>query len=272
MDSLFKHLRNLINTIGWDGNWYIAAINDNGLKIGASQNSEGKIPLNSQTWAILSEVADEERAQQILKIIDEQLDTPYGPLMFTPTYTEYNHGIGRVTAFAPGTKENAAVFSHACAFKIVADCMMKRGNKAYNTFNKILPMNQVKAQNPDHYKAEPYVFAEYVIGPKHPTDFGRGEFTWNTGTTPWMLIAATQWMLGIRPTFAGLEIDPCLPEHWTQCYLKRPFRGATYEITIKNPDHVQSGVKKVIVDEKEIRGTIINPHCDGKVHTVKVIM
>lgn len=272
MDSLYNLMSKKINSIGWDGNWYIAAINDNGLKIGSDKNNQGKIPLNSQTWAILGGVANEQRAHNILKIIDEQLDTPYGPHLFTPTYTEFNPGIGRVTAFAPGTKENAAVFSHACAFKIVADCMMKRGNKAYETLAKILPMHSLKAIDPDHYKAEPYVFAEYVIGPKHPTDFGRGEFTWNTGTTPWMFVAVTAWILGVRPTFVGLEIDPCLPEQWTHCYMKRPFRGAIYNISIENPNHVQSGVKKIIVDEKEIHGRVIKSFSDGKVHKVKVIM
>ncbi|MCD6441482.1 MAG: glycosyl transferase, partial [Candidatus Marinimicrobia bacterium] len=187
-------------------------------------------------------------------------------------YTKFNNGIGRVSAFAPGTKENSAVFSHACAFKIVADCMMKRGNSAYETFIKVLPTYSLKAKNMSHYKAEPYVFAEYVVGPNHPENFGRGEFTWNTGTTTWMFIAATAWILGVRPNFRGLEIDPCLPEQWTHCHIKRAFRGAFYEISINKSDHTQSGGKRIIVDNKEIKTRIIKPHRDGKVHKVEVIM
>lgn len=272
MHSRYRLMSDIINSTGWDGNWYLAAINDDGVKIGSHESIEGRIPLNSQTWAILSGVANEKRARNILNIIDKQLDTSFGPCLFTPVYTKFNNGIGRVSAFAPGTKENSAVFSHACAFKIVADCMMKRGNSAYETFIKVLPTYSLKAKNMSHYKAEPYVFAEYVVGPNHPENFGRGEFTWNTGTTTWMFIAATAWILGVRPNFRGLEIDPCLPEQWTHCHIKRAFRGAFYEISINKSDHTQSGGKRIIVDNKEIKTRIIKPHRDGKVHKVEVIM
>jgi len=271
MDEKYRELKEIINDEGWDGNWYIAAYNDEGMKIGSDRNKEGKVPLNSQTWAILSDIVPESRMKKILEKIDKYLDTPYGPALFLPSYTAFNPGIGRVTAFAAGTKENAAVFSHACAFKIVSDCTINRGNEAYETYKKLLPMNTVKE---DHtmYKVEPYVWAEYIIGPGSKYRFGEGAFTWNTGTAPWMFIAATEWMLGARREFEGLLIDPCLPSKWKQCWIRRPFRGAVYEITVKNPKGVQSGVKKIIVDGKEHKSNIIKPHKDGRVHKVEVLM
>jgi len=272
MSGIYNELSGIINTAGWDGNWYLAAFNDEGYKIGSNENEEGKVPLNSQTWAILSEVAkDKGRLKKILDKIDNYLDTAYGPALFLPSYTKFNPGIGRVTAFAEGTKENAAVFSHACAFKIVSDCFIKRGDKAYETFSKLMPMNTAKG-NHDKYKVEPFVWAEYVIGPGSTYRFGEGAFTWNTGTSPWMFTAATEWILGCRREFEGLLIDPCLPKKWKECFIRRPFRGSIYEVCIKNPEGVEWGAKEILLDGKKLKGNLIKPHKDGKVHKVEVLM
>lgn len=271
MKKIYDELYEIINKIGWDGSWYLAAFNDEGRKIGSNANEEGKVPLNSQTWAILAGIATSARLPKILDKIDNYLDTDYGPALFLPSYTSYNPGIGRVTAFAEGTKENAAVFSHACAFKIVSDCAIKRGEKAYNTFKKLMPMSKAKEDH-DRYKVEPYVWAEYVIGPGSKYRFGEGAFTWNTGTAPWMFTAATEWMLGARREFNGLLIDPCLPKEWKECFIRRPFRGAVYEITIKNPDGVEAGISRITLDGKEISTNLIAPHSDGNVHKIEVVM
>ena len=271
MKKIYDELNEIINKLGWDGNWYLAAFNDEGRKIGSNANEEGKVPLNSQTWAILSGIVTNDRLPKILEKIDNYLDTDYGPALFLPSYTKFDPGIGRVTAFAEGTKENAAVFSHACAFKIVADCAIKRAGQAYDTFKKLMPMSKAKEDH-DKYKVEPYVWAEYIVGPGSKTRFGEGAFTWNTGTTPWMFTAATEWILGARRELKGLLIDPCIPKEWKECFIRRPFRGAVYEITIKNSDNVESGVGKIILDGKEVKANLISPHGDGKVHKVEVIM
>lgn len=271
MQAKYNELKEVINRYGWDGKWYLAAYNDDGMKIGSNENKEGKVPLNSQTWAILSGIAPKDRLKTILDKIDNYLDTPYGPALFLPSYTFFNPGIGRVTAFAEGTKENAAVFSHACAFKIVADCTIKRCNKAYETYRKLLPMNATK-QDHSKYKVEPYVWAEYIIGPGSKYKFGEGAFTWNTGTSSWMFIAATEWIIGVRRELEGLLIDPCIPSKWKECWIRRPFRGAIYEITIKNPKGRQCRVKEITVDGKAHPSNIIKPHKDGRVHKVEVLM
>ena len=271
MRQMYQELARVINAIGWDGNWYLAAYNDDGMKIGSDKNQEGKVPLNSQTWAILSETVPAERLPKILDKIDNYLDTDYGPALFLPSYTKFNPTIGWVSAFAEGTKENAAVFSHACAFKIVADCTIKRGDKAYETYRKLMPMSLAK-QDHERYKVEPYVWAEYIVGPGSRDRFGEGAFTWNTGTTPWMFIAATEWILGARRDFEGLLIDPCLPHTWRQAWIRRPFRGAVYEISIENPKGVQSGVERLVMDGVEQTSPIVQPHGDGQVHRIEVLM
>jgi len=201
-------------------------------------------------------------------MVDKYCDSQHGPILLAPPYTKIDLSIGRITKFAPGIKENAAIFCHAVAFKIVADCILGRGDKAYDSFCKINPMKQ----DLNLYKAEPYVFAEYLVGHSHPYRFGEGAYTWLTGAAAWMYLAATEWILGARRDFDGLKIDPCIPKHWKKCRIERPFRNAIYRIEIKNPNYVEKGVKEIYVDDEKINSDIIKPHSDGKVHEVKVIM
>jgi len=124
----------------------------------------------------------------------------------------------------------------------------------------------------DLYKTEPYVYTEYLVGPEHPYLYGEGAFTWVTGTAGWQFMAATEWLLGARRDYEGLRIDPCIPKRWKKAKIRRPFRGAIYDITIHNPRAKEKGVKQVWVDGEPISGNLIHPYSDGKVHEVKVVM
>ncbi len=265
----YEKEKEIINRLAWDGEWYQYATNDAGEPIGSKANKEGSIPLNSQTWAIIAGIAEGERLEKVLHTIDEKLSTPYGPVLFKPGYTQYDGNIGRITSFAPGTKENAAIFCHGQAFKIYADYLLHRGDQAYASLQQLLPC----ASNKDIeiYKTEPYVFAEYLIGPENP-NFGEGAWTWLTGTADWTLFTITEKLLGVCPEFEGLKIDPCLPRHWKTAGITRKFRGATYAVEIANPDGINHGVAEIIVDGKKLEGNIIPPHGDGQVHTVQVRM
>lgn len=264
----YERMKKLVNRYGWDGGWYVYAFNDYGEPIGSRKNKESRVQLNSQTWAILAGLPDAKQLKSILKVIDKDSETPYGPVLFTPWYSQYNGRIGRITAFAPGTKENAAVFSHAGAFKAVADTKIGRGDMAYKTFKQLLPMSANKRI--ELFKTEPYVLPEYVIGPGNPR-FGEGAFTWLTGSSDWLFMCGTQHILGVRPEFDGLLMDPCLPKHWKRCRVRRQFRGATYDIEILNPNGVQSGVKYVEVDDVRQTSPLVAPKSRG-VHRVTVMM
>ncbi len=265
----YDKMKAIINKYAWDGNWYCYAFNDHGEPIGSNKNKEDKAQLNAQTWAILAGIPDKEKLKKILKTIDGYLATPYGPVLFKPAYTKYNGRIGRITAFAPGTKENAAIFCHGGAFKVVADLKIGRAEEAYKTFKQTLPCSDNK--DIEIYKSEPYIYPEYVIGPGNRR-YGEGAFTWLTGSADWMFVAATEWMLGIRPEFEGLLIDPCIPKHWKRCEAIKRFRGAIYQITIENPKGHSKGVREILVDGRKINGCLISPHKDGKTHYVKVLM
>ena len=267
--QMAKVMSERINTTGWDGEWYSRGFDDQGKVYGSKQDKEGKIFLNAQAWAVLSGVAEGERLKKILQATDKHLNGPHGLALFAPAYSDWVKRLGRISMFSEGTKENAAVFCHAATFMAVGYAMAGYGAKAYEAVCKIMPNKQ---KNMDLYKTEPYVFAEYLVGPDNPYRYGEGAFTWITGTSGWNFMLATEWICGIRRDFQGLKIDPCLPPQWKKCFVRRPFRGDIYEIEILNPQGREKGLKTITVDGQRIEGNVIIPFKDGKVHSVKVVM
>lgn len=264
-----EKMQKAVNENGWDGEWYLAAINDYGEKVGSHTEEEGKIYLNSQTWAILSGVAQGERRKMCLDAVDKYLDSDYGPLTLYPTYTKFNDRIGRLTSFVPGIWENGTPYCHGGTFKVVADCIEGRGDKAYETISKILPDS---ATNPStHSGCEPYVVTNMYFGPDNPRK-GETLFAWVTGTAGWMFRAITQYIAGFHPDYDGFTLNPCIPSSFKDIKLKRKFRGDVYNITIKNPDGHESGIAKLTVDGKVIDGSFVPAFFDSKEHDIIIEM
>lgn len=264
-----KSMSERVNQLCWDGDWYKRGFTDDGIAYGTKDYDEGKIFINSQSWAILGGIAEGERLNKMLKSVDRYLDGPHGLALFYPAFSKFHPELGRISMFSEGTKENAAVFCHAAHFMIVAFCQVGRGNRAYDSLVKIMPNKQ---KNYDLYKSEPYVYAEYLVGPENPYRYGEGQFTWITGTSGWAFMTATEWVLGARRDFEGLRVDPCIPSHWKKCSIRRPFRGDVYEIEIENPKGVEKGVREVYLDNELIEGNLIKPVGDGKTHKVRAVM
>lgn len=267
--QMVKTMDERLNTIAWDGQWYARGYDDTGLVYGSKQDKEGKIFLNTQAWAILAGVARDERLKQVVASVDKYLNGAHGLALFYPAYSSWVKRLGRISMFSEGTKENAAVFCHAATFMAVAYAVAGYGDKAYEAARKIMPNAQ---KNMDLYKTEPYVFAEYLVGPENPYRYGEGAFTWITGSSGWNLMLATEWILGARRDFQGLRIDPCIPKKWKKCSIRRPFRGDVYEIEILNPDGKEKGIKQLFVDGEEVCGNLVKPFLDGKTHKVKAIL
>jgi cellobiose phosphorylase len=264
-----EKIKSAINDTGWDGDWYLAAYTDEGKKVGCKDEVEGRIYLNSQTWAVMCGVAEEDKIEKCLKAIDNELDSPFGPLTLHPPYTSYNPSIGRLTGFVPGIWENGTPYCHGGTFKIVADCAIGRGNEAYDTLRKIMPDSE---SNPsDHSGCEPYVFTNMYFGPDNPRA-GETAFAWVTGTAGWMFRSVIQYMLGFHPGYDSITIKPCIPEDWKECTMKRTFRGDIYIINIINENKTQSEIEKVVVDDIEIEGNSFKIFQDGREHSVKVYL
>jgi cellobiose phosphorylase len=269
MHQRATQIKESINRNGWDGNWYLAGYDDAGRPVGSQTEKEGRVYLNSQTWALLAGVAEGERQALCLKAIDELLDSPYGPLTLDPPYTRYNPAIGRLTGFVPGIWENGTPYCHGGTFKIVADCLLGRGDQAYKSLIKIIPDS---AANPsDHSGCEPYVFTNMYFGPANPRA-GETAFAWVTGTAGWMFRAVTQYMLGFYPGYDTLTIQPCIPATWLEATLKRVYRGDTYMLRLINPEGKQHGVASLYVDGRSVSDQTIPIFQDSLTHEIVVEM
>ncbi len=234
-----QELKNIINRITWDGNWYIRAINDDGIVLGTNKAQEGKIFLLPQAWAMLAGVSDHNQNERMIKAIEDMMMTDYGPIKISPTYTKYQEGIGKI-AYRPGFSEAGAVYIHAAAFLIAGLCEIGEGDKAFDIFNRIIPTNP---SNPsDTSWSEPYALANFYMGPQTVCP-GRTLYGWLTASGGWMFKNGLARICGIQPTYTGLDIKPCLPKAWSQINLKRYFRNAWFNIEIN-----QTGKKSVIVN------------------------
>jgi len=252
----------------WDGDWYLRGFTKKGIKIGTHESDEGKIFLNAQSWAVYSEVASDDRAKKCMDAVDKHLFSKYGLHLVLPAYSKPDDDIGYITRVYKGIKENAAIFSHPNPWAVIADCKLGHGNRAMKFYDSILPYNQNDMI--EIRQAEPYSYCQFIMGKDH-TAHGRARHPWLTGTAAWFYIAATKYILGIRPTYDGLVIDPCIPSDWKGFKVARKWRGATYNISVKNPNGVEKGVGSIKLNGKEIEGPI-PIQIEGSVHKIEVVM
>jgi len=269
-EEYYEFIKSGINKTSWDGAWYIRAFSDRNGKhtvIGSSKNKEGKIYLNSQSWSILSGVATPERADKCMNSIKSMLISDFGPMIFFPSYSSYNEYIGTQSIYAPGFR-NGCIYIRPAGWAIIAACMAGKNELAWDMYNKASLANQIKRI--EIYQCEPYVYPENYVGPDHRLA-GKGQFQWCLGeATSWMWVAYNYYLLGIRPEFQGLVIDPRIPKSWEEFSVERPFRGERYSIHVKRNHKLKEGVIKVWLDGKLLRENIIIPVKDGKTHKVEV--
>jgi N,N'-diacetylchitobiose phosphorylase len=252
----------------WDGEWYLRGITAKGLKVGSHENDEGRVFIESNTWAVVSDVASKERGQSAMDAVDKHLYSPYGIHLLWPAFSKPNDDIGFVGRVYKGIKENAAIFSHPNPWAVMAECKLGRGDRAMKFLNALLPYNQNDMI--EIREAEPYSYCQFVMGKDH-TAFGRARHPWLTGSAGWNYTAVTRWILGVRLTFEGLVVDPCVPADWKHFEVKREWRGAAYNIKVENPNGVQKGVKSVTLNGKPVTMPI-PPQKPGSVNEIVVTM
>jgi N,N'-diacetylchitobiose phosphorylase len=234
----------------WDKDWYIRGVTKNGKKIGTSEDKEGKIHLESNAWAVLSGAAPIDKGIKAMDSIDDYLYTPYGIMLNGPSYTVPDEDIGFVTRVYPGLKENGAIFSHPNPWAWAAECILGRGDRAMKFYDALCPYNQNDLI--EIREAEPYSYCQFIMGKDH-TGFGRARHPFMTGTGGWAYFAVTRYILGIRPQFDSLVIDPCVPSDWKEFHVNREWRGVPCDITVLNPEGVMKGVKSI-----SLNGALVN--------------
>ena len=253
---------------GWDGEWYLRAYDYFGRKVGSKENQEGQIFIESQGWCTMAGIGLEEgMVEKALNSVKERLDCEHGIVLNNPAFTKYVVEYGEISSYPAGYKENAGIFCHNNPWVIIGETVLGRGDYAWEYFRKICP--SYTEENSALHKVEPYVYSQMIAG-KDAARPGEAKNSWLTGTAAWNWYAITQFILGIKPAYDGLEINPCICPEWKEYQVKRKFRGAEYLITVLNPNGVCKGVKSIEVDGQPIEGCIVK-HSSGT-HTVKVVM
>ncbi len=251
--------------------YYIRAIMPGNHKVGSSENQEGTAFLEPQVWGVISGTANAERAEVISKFVKEKMFTKYGIQLIKDPYTKKNPEGGDIPIYFPGIKEQGG-FAHAHSWAIKMECMLGHGELAYEYFLSTLPL----IIDTDIHKTEKHVYSQTIDLDQNSEDFGTAKNSHLTGTAAWMYVAQAQEILGIKPKFNGLQIDPCITKKWSGFKATYKFRGATNKISVENPDRICKGVKQMFVDDKEIapneKGEFIIPDFKEGVHNVRVIM
>ncbi|MBE6908683.1 MAG: N,N'-diacetylchitobiose phosphorylase [Ruminococcaceae bacterium] len=248
-EALSDKVRATCESVLWDGAWYIRGVTADGRRIGTKTDAEGRVHMESNTWAVISGAAERARGISAMDKVDEYLFTEYGLMLNAPCYTKPDDGIGFVTRVYPGLKENGSVFSHPNPWAWCAEAMLGRGARAMKFYDALCPALQ--NDKIETRRAEPYSYCQFIAGRDH-TAFGRAHHPFMTGSAGWAYFAATQYILGVRPDFDGLTVDPCVPPDWREFTVTRKWRGATYIIHVTNPNGVEKGVAAMTADGKPV--------------------
>ena len=266
VDRIYK----AVTTAGWDGEWFVRAYDANGNKVGSNECEDGKIFIEPQGFCVLAGCGVKEGlADKALESVEKLLDTKYGICILYPAYKRYHLELGEISSYPPGYKENGGIFCHNNPWVSIAETVCGHGDRAFDIYRKTCPAYTEEIS--EIHRTEPYVYCQMVAG-KEAKYFGEGKNSWLTGTAAWTFANISQYILGVMPTHKGLSIDPCVPKDFGDYDLTRKFRGVTYHIHVSNPDHVEKGVKQMLVDGAPVEGNIIPFSNDKTDYDVQVVM
>jgi len=267
------HVNRMVETVkqhGWDGEWFLRAYDYNGHKIGSKENIEGQIFIESNGWCSMAGIGQEEgMTEKALDAVKERLDCEHGIVLNNPPYTRYYIEYGEISSYPPGYKENAGIFCHNNPWVIIGETVLGRGDRAWEYFRKICPSYSEAIS--DLHKVEPYVYAQMIAG-KDAFRPGEAKNSWLTGTAAWNFYTISQYILGIRTTYDGLIIDPCIPPEWEHFHVTRKFRDSTYHITVRNPEKKMKGVKAITLNGKLLSDNMIPIQPPGSECKVEVTL
>jgi cellobiose phosphorylase len=268
--QLINNMTEAVKQHGWDGEWYLRAYDYYGNKVGSHENREGKIFIESQGWCTMAGIGlDEGLVEKSLNSVKKYLDCEHGIVLNNPAFTEYVPEYGEISSYPAGYKENAGIFAHNNPWVIIGETVLGRGDEAWQYYRKICPAYLQDRQ--ELHKVEPYVYSQMTAG-KDAARPGEAKNSWLTGTAAWNWYAITEFILGIKPSFDGLLIDPCIPKEWKNYEVTRKFRGATYKIKISNPENVNKGVKMINFNGKLLQSNILPLAHEGSHNTVEVVL
>lgn len=269
LEEVIAKMSDNLNKFAWDGDWYLRAFDDHGQSVGSHKCPAGKIFLEPQPWAVMAGAAPKERAQRCMDAVYEHLYSEHGIILLQPAYNQYSGRLGEISTYPPGVKENAGIFCHPNPWAVIAECILGRGERAFQYYQTICPTYRQEISQ--RHRAEPYVYSQMIAGPDH-ANFGEAKNSWLTGTASWNFVAVSRWILGIRPSYDGLIIDPCIPAAWPGFTVIRQFRGATYEIQVSNPHCLNRGITELRMNGELLIGNKILLQPKGSYQRVEAII
>jgi cellobiose phosphorylase len=270
IDGVYEDMLAAVEEHAWDGDWYLRAFDAAGAPVGSHECEEGRIFIESQGWCVLGGAGRENgRARRALESVHEHLFTEHGVVLHQPAYTRYYLELGEISSYPPGYKENAGVFCHNNTWITLGWCLLGEGDRAMEYYLAICPSAQ--EDKIETYRSEPYVYAQMIAGRDAATP-GEAKNSWLTGTAAWTFLTISQGVLGIKPDYAGLRVDPCIPRAWPSFHVTRRFRDAVYEIAVENPDGVSSGVRTLRVGGQEVEGNLVPLAAAGETVRVEVVL
>jgi cellobiose phosphorylase len=254
---------------GWDGEWFLRAYDDFGRKVGSHECEEGRIFIEPQGFCVLAGIGLQDgKAERALVAVKEHLATSHGIILHQPAYSRYRLHLGEISSYPPGYKENAGIFCHTNPWIMIAEVIIGHGDQAHDYYTRINP--SAREAISEVHRCEPYVYAQMIAGRDAPSH-GEAKNSWLTGTAAWNYVAITQWLLGIRPTYDGLQIAPVIPGAWPGFRARRLWRGVTYHIHVKRAG--AGNTVSLSVDGKPIEGNIVPLPAPGQTEvTVKVTL
>ena len=261
-----KHLESSIWSAGWDGEWFRRAYDHFGKPVGSQACEEGQIFIEPQGMCIMAGLGLEDgRALKVLESVGDKLATPHGIVLQQPAYSRYYLELGEISSYPPGYKENAGIFCHTNPWIMIAEAIVGRGDRALDYYLRINPSSREAIS--EVHKCEPYIYAQMIAGKDAPTH-GEAKNSWLTGTAAWNYVAITQWILGIRPTYSGLQVSPVIPDDWTGFSVRRKLRGVWFEIEVRREG--PGNEVHLAVDGQPIEGAVV-PLPDDGTKQVRVI-
>lgn len=269
-DAKVEQMINAVLESGWDGEWFLRAYDAQGQKVGSHECEEGQIFIEPQGFCVMAGIGVKEGlAAKALESVKEKLDTKYGIVLLQPAYTYYHLELGEISSYPEGYKENAGIFCHNNPWVSIAETVLGHGSRAFEIYKKICPAYLQEVS--DLHRTEAYVYSQMIAG-KDARRFGEAKNSWLTGTAAWTFTNVSQYILGIRPEFDGLCIDPCIPETMTEFTVTRHFRGAVYHIHVDNSAKSQKGIKTLLVNGTLVEGNMIPYQKDVTEYDVTAIM
>ena len=254
LDEEQDKLGTLINNLCWNEDRFIRGFTERGEVIGKKNDPEANMWLNPQTWAVISGLATAQQAELSLDNVYKRLNTDYGAILMDPPYHLHAFDGALAVIYNPGSKENAGIFSQTQGWLILAEALLGHGDRAFMYFRENAP--SVQNEHAEIRKLEPYCYGQFTEGKDSP-HFGRSHVHWLTGTASTVMVGCVEGILGMRPDFYGLCIAPSIPKEWDNFTVEKDFRGKHLHIEVYNPDHKESGCKKLLVNDEVMDGNYV---------------